>query len=163
MISTPAGFGASFHSAMGRLVSDMYWFHTCAFGVFSRYFECALLYVGTDDGYLHGAFGAVVVVYLVEEVGVEVAAMFQRRTACGICPGLCWPQSGAASIRKCAGSAHQDRQRGFAAPAAFEYYAGGEHLVDGCLGLLAAPAAFMERFAGGVERQGWHLGLICGR
>ncbi len=49
----------------------------CAFGIFSRYFECALLYVGTDDGYFHGAFGAVVVVYLVEEVGVEVGPCFK--------------------------------------------------------------------------------------
>ncbi len=109
-------------------------------------------HVGPD--YLVGElpFAGIVVIEAVKQLRVEVLPVLEGEMAAVDSRIYVGGDQGRLD-QEGAGSAHGVDQRRIAPPAAFEDDAGGEHLVDGGLGLRHAVAALVQRLARRVERQ----------
>ena len=127
--------------------------------------KAGILDVGTRNGnglaldvaavYLVGelALSAVIVIDALKQLGIIVGPILERiavavhaRSDVGTDKG-CLDEEGARA-------AHGVYQVGLAVPAAQQDDACRQHLVDGCVGLSHAPAAFEQRLAAAVKRQG---------
>ena len=127
--------------------------------------QTGILHIGTGDGdglaldvtavdlVSELALGTVIVVNLVKQLGVVVGPLLESKTV-AVHTG-----SDVGSDERCldqerARTAHGVNQVGFTLPTAQQDDAGGQHLVDGCIGLRHTPASLEQRLSTAVQRQG---------
>ena len=105
------------------------------------------------DVMLELAFLRVVIVYLVEEVGIEVGPLLEGKLLAEQSRGhIAGNQGGLDEQRTTA--AHGVDEVAVALPARHQDHAGSQHLVERCFHRLLTVAATVQRLATGVETQG---------
>ena len=98
------------------------------------------------------SFLRVVVVYLVEEVLVEVGPFFK----CKFLAEQSWSHVACYECRldeQSARTAHWVDEVGFALPSGHEYHSGCKNLVEWCLHAFLSIATAMQTLSAGVERK----------
>ena len=109
--------------------------------------------VAAHDLEIEGAFSRVVVIESLEQLGVEVRPLLESESL-AVDAGIDVGGYQCGFNQERARAAHGVGEIGLAAPAGGHDDAGGQHLVDGSLGLFLAVTALRQRFAAGVKADG---------